>query len=492
MEVLKILNTSDAVNLLSGNYMEIISKYLAVAAMPILVIALINCFFGQKLFKILVGLAGIFIGAGLGAGICIGFNLLVKKDMPSVSMIIISIILGVIMLGFISFKLYKAGAFCMGFISGVILGIAIMKLMNKDDYLIAAVIGGLLMGLLAIDLYKHMVIILTSVNGGLIAAACIAIITKNDDPLFMLKLGLGLAIGGIVFQYILTLFGKKKEIDDEEEEDEDEDEDEKQQKRRKTDKRIAKSKQKKYAKNRAKQDEKKAKNKSSRKADNNANKKESAVKKKENDGAGFFLIDIIIEVAQGIKDRVNSYLNADDIADDEEDEEYDDADEYEEDEEYDDTDEYEDEEIDDYDEDDEEIDYIEDEDKNYEDKRYEDKKYQDKNYNQMEHDIVYKVKDSEKLEEDLRYPNKRSYYDNNFSLKDNKIVIKENEDANASYQDMEQKLTRELTENINIPLFDVDEIGAKLEEELENNLKNQDNDELEDLIIKQTIKDIDL
>lgn len=476
MEIIKILNTIDAVNLLSGNYMEVISKYLAVAAMPILVIALINCFFGQKLFKILVGIAGIFIGAGLGAGICIGFNLLVKKDMPSVSMIVISIILGVIILGFVSFKLYKAGAFCMGFISGVILGISVMKLMNKDDYLIAAVIGGLLMGLLAIDLYKHMVIILTSVNGGLIAAACIAIITKNDDPLFMLKLGLGLSIGGIAFQYILTLFGKKKNKDEDEEEDEDEDE--KQEKRKKADKRVAKTKQKKDAKKPAKQEEKKAKKKANVKSDKNFNKREAAVKKKENSGAGFFLIDIIIEVAQGIKDRVNSYLNADDIEDEDADV-FDDNEEYEEDDEYEDYEADEDyEEIDEYeDEDDEEIE--------------EDIEDEDKNYKQIKRDIVYKDQVSEKIEKDIRYQNKRPYYDNNFSIKDKKIVIKEDE-TKALFQDIEPELTHKIEENINIPIFDVDEIGARLEEELENNLKNQKDEELEELIIKQTIKDIDL
>lgn len=427
MDKIKMFDTSKIVNLLSGNYNEVFTKYFIAAAIPILIIAMLNCFFGHKIFKVFVGIAGIIIGAGAGVGICIGINMFGNQDMPGIGMIAISMIIGALVLGFASFKFYKAGAFCMGLITGVILGIVIMKILNKDEYIIAAVIGGLLMGLLAIDLYKHMVIILTSVNGALIAAACIAIITKNNDPVYILKLGAGLSIAGIIVQYILSLFGKKKN------EEEDENEDIIEEKEKKSEKRVTKVKKKKVDKRHAKIEEKKAK----KKIEKNVTKK-AEERKKDNNSSGLFLVDIISNMAQFIKDKIVNYLNAEDVEDDED---------------------YEDE------------DY-EDEDEDYEDEEMEDEYYED-----------------DEIETDNNVDKVRKQKTTSVN---NNIVIKDTDDNFDAIVKVEKALEKTLEENVSVPIFDIDEIGHKLEAQLDNNIEIQSNEELEELIIKQTIRNLEI
>ncbi len=435
MDMIKMFDMSKIVSLLSGNYSEVFSKYFIAAAIPILIIAMLNCFLGHKIFKVFVGISGIIIGAGAGTGICIGINMFMKKGMPGFGLIGISMILGALVLGLASFKFYQAGAFGMGLVSGMILGVVIMKILNKDEYVIAAVIGGLLMGLLAIDLYKHMVILLTSVNGALISATCIAIITKNENPAYILKLGAGLAIAGIIVQYIVSLFGKKKSNEEEENNIE--------QKTRKSEKRLAKTRGKKSSKHHAriadKKSEKRVEKKQSKKATRH---------KKNNNSSGLFLVDIISNIAQFIKDKIVNYLNAEDVEEDEE---------------------VEDEEIEVED---------EDEDEEIEDKKIQDKKIQDKKLN-----VQVKLN----IQEDIKIQDKK--IENEKLNAQVKLNMQENLFSNMN---IEKDFERNIIENVNIPIFDIDEIGHKLEEELDNNIKSQEDEELEDLIIKQTIRNIEI
>lgn len=308
MELLKIFDLSDITNILSGQYMDVLSKYLLPAAIPMLIIALVNCFLGHKVFKVLIGMAGLLVGGILGGGIVIGFFTLTSNKMPSVFAIVIACTIGAVLLGISSYKLYKGGAFCMGFITGMILGIAIMKWMNQDEYLIAGVIGGLLMGLLAIDLYRHVVILLTSTNGGFVSAACLAILLKKEDPLFILKVGIALSLVGIIVQYIL-LYASRKNAEDNEEEEVNIKEEKRNQKNKET--KIEKKENKKLSGNKKKK-EKRNKQKS---------KKKKQEKRKYDYEAEFFLVEIISSVAQKIKDFVVDKFG---LEEDEEEDLYDD------------------------------------------------------------------------------------------------------------------------------------------------------------------------
>jgi hypothetical protein len=62
----------------------------------------------------------------------------------------------------------------------------------------------------------------------------------------------------------------------------------------------------------------------------------------------------------------------------------------------------------------------------------------------------------------------------------------------ASFRAVEKALERNMAENVNIPIFDIDDIGQKLEAELNNNLIIQNDKELEELIINETIRNLDI
>lgn len=408
MDLLKILNISDIMTAMSGKYMEILLKYLTVLAVPILIIALVNCFLGHKVFKILVGIAGIFIGALVGSGISIGISMFSSKQMPSVMVIVIAGILGAFVLGFLSFKLYKAGAFVMGFITGVILGILVMKLMNKDEYIIAGVIGGLLMGLLAIDLYRHVVTLLTSINGGIVAAACLAIILRKDDPTFVLKFGIILAVAGIIVQYILLFMKKKNASEEEEDEEEQELIREKKSKRHSLEKKASRKQSKKKIENKRKSAKSTKKNRSD--------------KKKYDYQSEFFLVEIFSNIAQVVKDFVMKRVGEDK---EEEEEEF------------------------------------------YEEDRKEESR------------IEEEIEEAIPIRKDQIYSSKQVTPH---------VIIKESESPILKEEIREHA---EQVEEVNIPVFDLEDISQKLEEELEHSLEAEKDKELEDLIIKEAYRNMD-
>ncbi|WP_099467642.1 ABC-2 transporter permease [Konateibacter massiliensis] len=414
MDLLKILDGPDLWNLLSGNFMEVLSKYLMAAAIPVLIIALINCFFGHKAFRILVGIAGIILGGGIGVGAVTGISLFMSSKMPSVGMMIISAIVGAVVIGFASFKLYKAGAFFMGFVTGVILGVVAMKMINQDEYVIAGVIGGLLMGLLAIDLYRHVVILLTAINGGIVSAACLSVLLSQDDPSFILKVGIFFSVAGVIAQYIQLYMARKNAAEEDEEEEDEYEED----RREKKKKRAANKKE-------SKKDSQKKKEKISAKQRKNSKKKSDKKKydkKKYNYEDDFFLVAIFTSIAQQVKDFIVEKTGM---------AEYDEYDE-------------------------EEGDY---------DEEREDEEEED-----------YENEIDEKTEKQVRKPDY--------------IIREEEELPKVSSVPKIVPEVRQRAEEITVPVFDLDDIGHKLEEKLEHSIEEEKDKELEDLIIKEAYRNL--
>lgn len=435
MELLKIFDLSDITNILSGQYMEVLSKYLLPAAIPVFIIALVNCFLGHKVFKVLIGMAGVLIGGLLGVGMVSGIYTLSSNKLPSVGIMMLAAGIGAVIIGFFSYKLYKGGAFCMGFITGVILGIAIMKWMNKDEYIIAGVIGGLLMGLLAIDLYRHVVILLTGTNGGFVSAACLAIILKKEDPLFILKFGIVLSFIGILVQYILLFVGRKNAEDDEEEEVNIKEE---RQNRKRKETKEDKKEHKKITKKR------KAKKNASK------NKKKQQGKKGYDYEAEFFLVEIISTIAQKIKDFV---VDKFDFEEDDEEDIYEDEDVLEE-EEYEDEDEIK-EELDE-----EELEEVD-------EKKEDDKEYADlKNYQLRKDELEKSV-----LSDTTSYS----------QIQNEDIIIEDILDKNKPVEIVSEEEEDD---------FDLEDLTQKLEEELNHSLEIEKDKELEDLIIKEVYKNL--
>lgn len=211
MDIFKILELGSEYSQLFGK----ITKYITIAAIPVLIVGIINCFLGYKLFRKMVAIIGaIAISLLLSAGYA-AFKMWRGSESSFFIMIALAVI-GIVIGGFVAYKLYLAGAFCMGFVTGMTGGAIVMRVVDQNSIMIGGVIAGLLMGLLAVDLYKHAIIVMTSINGSMLIAISMAVLLKKADPSFVLKTAIIMAFIGIIVQYILAavLPDKKPDTDE--------------------------------------------------------------------------------------------------------------------------------------------------------------------------------------------------------------------------------------------------------------------------------------
>lgn len=211
MDIFKILELGSEYSQLFGK----ITKYITIAAIPVLIVGIINCFLGYKLFRNMVAVIGaIVISILLSAGY-VAFKAWRGSESSFFIMIALAV-MGIVIGGFVAYKLYLAGAFCMGFVTGMTGGVIVMRVVDQNSIMIGGVIAGLLMGLLAVDLYKHAIIVMTSINGSMLIAISMAVLLKKADPSFVLKTAIIMAFIGIIVQYILAavLPDKKPDTDE--------------------------------------------------------------------------------------------------------------------------------------------------------------------------------------------------------------------------------------------------------------------------------------
>ncbi len=195
MDISKIMDLTSSLSSVSGDVLqEYISKVLTIAVVPILALAIINCFFGYRIFRIVVTISGTMIGGAIGA--------LVGLKLNSTTWLLAAILICALVGGFAAYKLYMAGAFVMGFFTGMLVGAVAMVVLQKDSILIAAVLAGLVLGLLAVDLYKYVLVALTSINGGMLIGVCANIILQKDSPKLILIVGVLCSVFGMIVQYI--------------------------------------------------------------------------------------------------------------------------------------------------------------------------------------------------------------------------------------------------------------------------------------------------
>lgn len=211
MDIFKILELGSEYSQLFGK----ITKYITIAAIPVLIVGIINCFLGYKLFRKMVAIIGaIAISLLLSAGYA-AFKTWRGSESSFFIMIALAVI-GIVIGGFVAYKLYLAGAFCMGFVTGMTGGAIVMRVADQNSIMIGGVIAGLLMGLLAVDLYKHAIIVMTSINGSMLIAISMAVLLKKADPSFVLKTAIIMAFIGIIVQYILAAVLPDKKTDTDE------------------------------------------------------------------------------------------------------------------------------------------------------------------------------------------------------------------------------------------------------------------------------------
>lgn len=118
-----------------------------------------QCFFGYRLYRILVMITGFFLGFGAGAGLAMA------ADGREVG-IVLAGLLGGILGASLLWALYVVGVFMLGALAGGLLGLGLTASMDYEGVaLVAIVVFGLAGGIAALYLQKFVIIISTAIVG---------------------------------------------------------------------------------------------------------------------------------------------------------------------------------------------------------------------------------------------------------------------------------------------------------------------------------------
>jgi len=134
------------------------SAYLGVSLGVGILVGLIQCFWGYRLFRLVLGIVGFLVGAALGWAIGLAF---IGEQWGA---ILGAILGGAIGAGLLS-ALYFLGVFVMGAILGAILGATLLGVGGLDQIPVLLIVLGIVGGILAVIFQKAMIILSTAFSG---------------------------------------------------------------------------------------------------------------------------------------------------------------------------------------------------------------------------------------------------------------------------------------------------------------------------------------
>lgn len=191
-ELLRIL---ESYGISGGQAMDALIGFFYSFAVGIMVIALLynlaTCFFGYRMFKVMVAIIGGLIGfvIGLVIGVAADANSTVTLLIAAASCVLFA---------FLAFKLYKIGVF---FYCGI-LGASLLTLITGSGT--AGFIAFIVFGVLGVILTRPYIVGITAISGGLAAASALGgLLNMNSRPL-VIVIGAVLAVLGILFQWKTT------------------------------------------------------------------------------------------------------------------------------------------------------------------------------------------------------------------------------------------------------------------------------------------------
>lgn len=192
--------------------MEQINQLMVIVYGALCVFGILNCILGYRILRFWMMIFGFLIGAGAGFGVTYMSGVQDK-------MVIAGAMAGLgIVLAIVSFMIYRAGIFVLGFGIGISLSIYLVHPTSSFSFFLCILIGvGL--GVLAMRYAKGVIIIGTSVLGGVLAGLSIAKIAG----LAQFPYGVGMAAGIVILGMLIQFAINKDRYEDDEEDDEDED-----------------------------------------------------------------------------------------------------------------------------------------------------------------------------------------------------------------------------------------------------------------------------
>jgi hypothetical protein len=185
-------------------------RQLAVATLGFLVLfGILNCFFGQRVFRVLLGIIGFMAGAALlGA---VGYDLFKGQ----LILVLLAAVVGGLLGALVLVVLYLAGVFVVGAQLGYLVGAAAYSAAGWKVHPAVLLIPAVLAGVLAVVLQKFIIVLATSFAGAWIVLVSafallegVPVLNLARDPLafgsivFICWLVLGVL--GVFIQYALT------------------------------------------------------------------------------------------------------------------------------------------------------------------------------------------------------------------------------------------------------------------------------------------------
>ena len=193
--------------------MERVGQIMTIVYGVICVFGILNCLLGYRILRFWMMIFGFLIGAGAGFGVT---YLSGVED----KMMIVGAMAGLgIVLAIVSFLVYRAGIFVLGFGIGISLSIYLVHPTSSFSFFLCILVGvGL--GILAMRYAKGVIIIGTSILGGVLAGFSIAKIGGLEQFPYGIGMAVGIALLGMLIQFAIN----KDRYDDDDEEDEGNDE----------------------------------------------------------------------------------------------------------------------------------------------------------------------------------------------------------------------------------------------------------------------------
>lgn len=193
--------------------MELTPATLKLLSIFTIILGLFICFFGYRIFKLVLAITGFITGATFVAGV--GFTLTEGNE---IIIILIAGIAGGLIAAVLLLFLYSAGIFLLGAMFGIIVSSGILLLMNIDSNRILYILPAILGGILTLIFQKFMLVLTTSIFGAWITVISTVYLLSSDfnplTPEFINNIGeietyriilsfIALSCIGFIVQYLI-------------------------------------------------------------------------------------------------------------------------------------------------------------------------------------------------------------------------------------------------------------------------------------------------
>lgn len=182
----------EANNLLYG----IGTAALGIGGAVAIIFGMMECYFGYRLFKIVMGITGFFVGVGIGGTIGVA---IISNSGGGGGVVILLALIGGILGALIAVKVYFLGVFLFG------LGIGILITLALQSSMPIGIVVGIIFGVLLVIFDRLLIIIATSISGGILLGKGIEMLFNSCElniP-FAVKLLISFAciVTGLYYQF---------------------------------------------------------------------------------------------------------------------------------------------------------------------------------------------------------------------------------------------------------------------------------------------------